>query len=71
MKKAVLRELLKNREKETITIDRNKFFTFEVEEVDGYKEGAVEELIKKNAKKAVELYEEKVIKPKKKAKKGE
>ena len=76
MKKAVLREYLKKREikpitfnkKETVTIDRDKFFIIEVEDVDGYKEGAVEELIKKNAKKAVELYEEEVVKPKRKKK---
>ena len=71
MKKAVLREYLKNREGKTITFDRDKFFTFEVEDVNDYKEGAIEKFIKENAKKAVELYEEKVVKPKKKPKKGE
>lgn len=54
MKKAKLRELLKERE--------NKGFTFTVDNVDGYKEGAIEKITK-------EIAEE--TKPKKKAKKGD
>lgn len=72
MKKNVLREYLKNREMETITIDRDKFFTFEVEDADvSNSKDTFGEIIKKAAKEAVDIYEEKVVKPKKKAKKGE
>lgn len=54
MKKAVLREYLKNRE--------NKGFTFTADDVDSYKEGAIEKVIK-------EIAEE--PKPKKRTKKGD
>lgn len=54
MKKAVLREYLKNRE--------NKGFTFTVDDVDSYKEGAIEKVVK-------EIVEE--TKSKKKSKKGD
>ena len=71
MKKAVLREYLKNREMETITIDRDKFFVFEVEDADVTNgKDTFGEIIKKAAKEAIEIYEEKAIKPKK-TKKGD
>lgn len=79
MKKAVLREYLKNREEKTLTIDRDKFFTLEVEDVDlTDSKDTFGEIIRKAAKDAVEQYEKEIetleleeVKPKKKAKKGE
>lgn len=79
MKKAVLREYLKNREEKTLTIDRDKFFALEVEDVDlTDSKDTFGEIIRKAAKDAVEQYEKKIetleleeVKPKKKAKKGE
>jgi hypothetical protein len=46
MKKNVLREYLKNRKKDVMTIERDKYFTIEVDDVE-------------------------IVKPKKKAKKGD
>lgn len=79
MKKAVLREYLKNREEKTLTIDRDKFFALEVEDVDlTDSKDTFGEIIRKAAKDAVEQYEKEIetleleeVKPKKKAKKGE
>ena len=72
MKKAVLREYLKNREKDVTTINQDSFFTIEVDDVDviNSDNDTLGKFIKKAAKEAVEIYEEKVVKPKK-AKKGD
>ena len=55
MKKNVLREYLKNREKDVAVFEKDKFFTFTVDDIDindGYKEGAIEKLIKKSVEEA-------------------
>jgi hypothetical protein len=61
MKKAVLREYLKNREKDVTTINQDSFFTIEVEEPTEDREDVAMELVKKAAKKAAD----KVFKSKK------
>lgn len=66
MKKAVLREYLKNREKDVMTINQDSFFTIEVEEPTNDMPDVAMELVKKAVKNAAE----KTFKPKK-AKKGE
>jgi hypothetical protein len=73
MKKNVLREYLKNREEKTLTLRQDRYFTFEVDDVDltNSDNDTFGKIIKKAAKEAVEIYEEKVVKPKKKAKKGD
>ena len=50
MKKNVLREYLKNRKKDVTVFEKDKFFTFTVDDVDGYKEGAIEKVVKELAK---------------------
>lgn len=72
MKKAVLREYLKNREAKTLTIHQDKYFTFAVDDADLSSDNdTLGNFIRKAAKEAVDIYEEKVVKPRKKAKKGD
>lgn len=52
MKKTVLKEYLKNREKDVTTINRDSFFTIEVEEPTSEMEDTAMKLVKKAAKKA-------------------
>ena len=51
MKKAVLREYLKNREKDVITINQDNFFAIEVEEPTSKRKDVAMELVKKTIKK--------------------
>lgn len=53
MKKAVLREYLKNREEKKTTINQDSGFTIEVEEPNGKRKDVAMELVKKAAKKVI------------------
>lgn len=50
MKKAVLREYLKNRKKDVVTINQDSFFTIEVEEPTNDMPDVAMELVKKAVK---------------------
>ena len=53
MKKAVLREYLKNREEKKTTINQDSCFTIEVEEPTDKRKDVAMELVKKAAKKVI------------------
>ena len=54
MKKAVLREYLKNREKDVTTVNQDSFFTIEVEEPTEDRKDVAMELVKKEAKRTAD-----------------